>query len=105
MTTVMQQRAGQKSPVERGVMRKAAAGRLRVALVYPHTYAVGMSNLGFQTVYRLLNEIDTIVCERAFLPEQDGGKIQRVLTVEASAKRRFPNRASRSTYNRQVHFL
>ena len=27
-----------------------------------------MSNLGFQTVYRLFNEQDDIVCERVFLP-------------------------------------
>ncbi len=69
--------------VERGVIRKPSAGRLRVALVYPNRYAVGMSNLGFQTVYRLINDIDHVVCERAFLPEQDGGKIPRVLTVES----------------------
>ena len=68
---------------ERGVIRKPAAGRLRVALVYPHHYHVGMSNLGFQAVYRLINDIDHVVCERAFLPQQDGGKIGRVLTVES----------------------
>ena len=79
----MHPRVGPKASVERGVIRKAATGRMRVALVYPNTYAVGMSNLGFQTVYRLLNHIDAIVCERAFLPGQDGGKIHRVLTVES----------------------
>ncbi|MFO7645389.1 MAG: radical SAM protein [Desulfosarcina sp.] len=68
---------------ERGVIRKTTAGRLRVGLVYPNRYQVGMSNLGFQTVYRLINEIDDVVCERAFLPQQDGGKIRRVLTVES----------------------
>ncbi len=68
---------------ERGVIRKSAAGRIRVALVYPNAYHVGMSNLGFQTVYRLINDIDHVVCERAFLPEQGGGKIRRVLTVES----------------------
>jgi radical SAM superfamily enzyme YgiQ (UPF0313 family) len=36
--------------------------------VFPNTYFVGMSNLGFQTVYRLFNEMDEVVCERAFLP-------------------------------------
>ena len=46
-----------------------AETRLRVALVYPNTYAVGMSNLGFQTVYRLLNDTDHVVCERAFAPD------------------------------------
>ncbi len=68
---------------ERGVIRKSVAGRIRVALVYPNLYHVGMSNLGFQTVYRLINDIDHLVCERAFLPEQDGGKKRRVLTVES----------------------
>lgn len=68
---------------ERGVIRKNAAGRIRVALVYPNRYHVGMSNLGFQTVYRLINDMDRVVCERAFLPEQDGGKKRRVLTVES----------------------
>ncbi len=42
---------------------------ISVALVYPNTYHVGMSNLGFQTVYRLLNDVDGIVCERSFLPD------------------------------------
>lgn len=68
---------------ERGTIRKSAAGRIRVALVYPNHYPVGMSNLGFQTAYRLINDIDHVVCERAFLPEQDGGKMGRVLTVES----------------------
>ncbi len=68
---------------ERGVIRKSDSGRLRVALVYPNHYHVGMSNLGFQTVYRLINMLDHVVCERAFLPAQDGGKNPRVLTVES----------------------
>jgi radical SAM family uncharacterized protein len=72
-----------RGAMERGVIRKPAAGRIRVALVYPNEYHVGMSNLGFQTVYRLINDIDHVVCERAFLPEQDGGKKHRVLTVES----------------------
>ena len=29
-----------------------------------------MSNLGFQTVYRLFNELDDVVCERVFLPAE-----------------------------------
>ncbi len=58
------------SPEETGVIRKDWGGRIRVALVYPSTYSVGMSNLGFQTVYRLLNDNDDIVCERAFLPDR-----------------------------------
>jgi radical SAM family uncharacterized protein len=75
--------ARRDGPTERGVIRKTVSGGLRVVLIYPHHYHVGMSNLGFQTVYRLINDIDPVVCERAFLPEQDGGKIRRVLTVES----------------------
>src|SRR3989442_9128350 len=53
---------------EVGYVRKTHAGRLRVALAFPNTYFVGMSNLGFQTVYKLFNAEDDIVCERVFLP-------------------------------------
>jgi radical SAM superfamily enzyme YgiQ (UPF0313 family) len=53
---------------EVGYIRKPHGGRLRVALAFPNTYFVGMSNLGYQTVYRLFNEIDEAVCERVFLP-------------------------------------
>ena len=53
---------------EVGYVRKPHAGRLRVALAFPNTYCVGMSNLGFQTVYRLFNALDDVVCERVFLP-------------------------------------
>jgi radical SAM superfamily enzyme YgiQ (UPF0313 family) len=53
---------------EVGYVRKPHGGRLRVALAFPNTYYVGMSSLGLQTVYRLFNDIDDVVCERVFLP-------------------------------------
>src|SRR4029450_4121731 len=53
---------------EVGYVRKPHGGRPRVGLAFPNTYFVGMSNLGFQTVYSLFNAEDGIVCERAFLP-------------------------------------
>src|SRR6476620_6546535 len=53
---------------EVGYVKKPHGDRLRVALAFPNTYWVGMSNLGFQTVYRLFNRDDDIVCERFFLP-------------------------------------
>ena len=65
---------------EIGVIRKDWRGRIRVALVYPNRYAVGMSNLGFQTVYALLNDIDAVLCERAFLPENDTDEIRTIET-------------------------
>ncbi|HZR24214.1 MAG TPA: radical SAM protein [Vicinamibacterales bacterium] len=53
---------------EVGYITKPHGDRLRIALAFPNTYWVGMSNLGFQTVYRLFNAEDDIVCERFFLP-------------------------------------
>ena len=53
---------------EVGYVRKPHGGRLRVALAFPNTYYVGMSSLGFQTIYRLFNDLEDVVCERVFLP-------------------------------------
>ena len=57
-------------------MRKPHTDRLRVALAFPNTYYVGMSNLGFQTVYRLFNAHEAVVCERMFLPPKQQLKEQ-----------------------------
>src|SRR5690349_16717262 len=62
------ERARQILAKEVGYVTKPHGDRLRVALAFPNTYWVGMSNLGFQTVYRLFNAQPDIVCERVFLP-------------------------------------
>ncbi|HDM09774.1 MAG TPA: radical SAM protein, partial [Desulfobacteraceae bacterium] len=54
---------------ERGWVKKDWGGRLRIALVYPNVYRVGMSSLGFQWVYHLFNSREDVVAERAFLPD------------------------------------
>jgi radical SAM family uncharacterized protein len=56
---------------ERGTVQKKWGGKISVCLLYPNSYHVGMSNLGFQTLYRILNAQDDVVCERAFLPEPE----------------------------------
>ena len=53
--------------LERNVVFKDFRDKLRVALVFPNLYIVGMSNLGFQTLYRLFNDMDNVYCERFFL--------------------------------------
>jgi radical SAM superfamily enzyme YgiQ (UPF0313 family) len=73
---------------EVGYVRKPHGGKLRVALAFPNTYFVGMSNLGFQTVYKLFNAEDDIVCERFFLPPKTELAAQRasgatVVTLES----------------------
>lgn len=54
---------------ERGTVFKDPGGRVRVCLVYPNTYSLGMTNLGFLTAYHLFNSLDNCVAERAFLPD------------------------------------
>jgi radical SAM superfamily enzyme YgiQ (UPF0313 family) len=73
---------------EIGYVRKSHGGRLRIALAFPNTYYVGMSNLGFQTVYGLFNAHDRVVCERVFLPPRSDVAAQRgshapLVTIES----------------------
>jgi len=80
---------------EVGYVRKPHTDRLRVALAFPNTYYVGMSNLGFQTVYQLFNAHDGVVCERIFLPpkqqlkEQLASKVPLVTLESQSLVRDF----------------
>jgi radical SAM superfamily enzyme YgiQ (UPF0313 family) len=51
---------------EQGTIRKDWGGRVPIALCYPNSYAVGMCNLGFQSVYSLFSSARDFVCERVF---------------------------------------
>ena len=76
---------------EHGTVRKDWGGRVSVALVYPNTYAVGMSNLGFQTIYRHLNAIPDVVCERVFLPDpEDIDELRRTRSAPCSLESQRP---------------
>ncbi len=59
---------GDRLKREHGAIIKKGKGLIKAALVYPNTYEAGMSSLGFQTVYKLANQIDTVSCERVFWP-------------------------------------
>ncbi len=71
------------------------AGGFRIALCYPNLYFVGMSNLGFHSVYQMLNAYPDVRCERAFLPDDvDREDLERtghpLTTVESGTElRRF----------------
>ncbi|MDD2464553.1 MAG: radical SAM protein [Desulfobulbus sp.] len=58
---------------EIGTLRKKWKDQLPVALLYPNTYPVAVSNLGYQLVYTLLNQMAGVVCERFVYPEQGEG--------------------------------
>jgi len=51
---------------EQGTIIKDWGGRIPIALIYPNSYYVGMSNLGVHAIYRLLNSYSEVVGERAF---------------------------------------
>jgi hypothetical protein len=70
MATFQEQR-DQRLDAERGTLFRQ--GGLAVALVYPSPYHVGMSSLGYQTIYRELNTLPGVTAERAFLPDQPVG--------------------------------
>ncbi len=60
----------QRLAAEEGYVKKDWGGKkLAVALAYPNSYYLGMSNLGFQIVYNLLNGRSDVVAERVFLPQ------------------------------------
>jgi radical SAM superfamily enzyme YgiQ (UPF0313 family) len=66
---------------ERLLFTPARGGRTGVCLAYPNRYALGMGNLGFQTVYRIIATTPGHYCERTFLPETGDGR--RLLTLES----------------------
>ena len=71
----------------------AQSGSFRVALCYPNLYFVGMSNLGFHSIYQMLNAQADVLCERAFLPDDvDAEELERtghpLTTLESGSELR-----------------
>ncbi|HSQ01100.1 MAG TPA: radical SAM protein, partial [Candidatus Dormibacteraeota bacterium] len=64
-------RARQRRAAERVRFAKKQDAPRRVCLAYANRYPVAMGNLGFQVVYELFDRADGVVCERAFLPDED----------------------------------
>ncbi|HVJ16346.1 MAG TPA: TIGR03960 family B12-binding radical SAM protein [Polyangiaceae bacterium] len=57
---------------EHGVRRKDwAAVQARICLAFPDIYDIGMSHLGFRILYRLLNDDERTLAERAYTPWTD----------------------------------
>lgn len=59
---------------ERATETFGRPGRHRVALGFANSYEIGMSNLGFQWVYRLFNREEDVTCERFFFDAQGSGR-------------------------------
>jgi radical SAM superfamily enzyme YgiQ (UPF0313 family) len=91
MSFSLKKKAQNLLAAEQGAVRKEWGGKVAIALVYPNTYAVGMSNLGFQTIYWHLNRIPDVVCERVFLPDSaDIDELRRTGAVPFSLESQAP---------------
>ena len=59
------------------VMKNKEDVDIRFAFVFPDVYEIGMSHLGIQILYDMLNRRDDIWCERVYSPWTDLDKIMR----------------------------
>ncbi len=62
---------------EPGQIIKPPENRLKMAIGYPDLYEIGMSYLGMQILYHIINADDRFICERFFAPDIDAEKILR----------------------------
>ena len=63
---------------ETNIIRKEPAeGRVRIGFAFPDTYEIGMSYLGLQILYHILNQNEDIICERVFAPAIDMEELMR----------------------------
>ena len=68
---------------EQGTIFKDWGGKVPIALIYPNSYYLGMSNLGIHTIYSLLNSYNGTVCERAFWERENSERRLPALCLES----------------------
>jgi len=76
-------KARQQLSQEQGTIIKDWGGRISIALIYPNSYYIGMSNLGLHTIYKLLNSYGGIAGERAFWERENKAKQLPALSLES----------------------
>ncbi len=59
------------------VMKDKATIDVRFAMCFPDVYEIGMSHLGIQIIYDMLNQFEDVWCERVYSPWVDLDKIMR----------------------------
>lgn len=59
------------------VMKDKEQTAVRFAMCFPDVYEIGMSHLGIQIIYSMLNEWEDVWCERVYSPWVDLDKIMR----------------------------
>jgi len=53
------------------------AAEVTVAMAFPDTYAIGISHLGSQVLYHMLNDMPRVACDRTYCPPPDGEAVMR----------------------------
>jgi radical SAM superfamily enzyme YgiQ (UPF0313 family) len=76
------QRPGRYAGGEYGSVVKEGTDLLRVAVSYPDLYEIGMCNAAVHIIYRELNRLDGVACERVFAPAPD---LETVLREEGAS--------------------
>jgi radical SAM family uncharacterized protein/radical SAM-linked protein len=67
------------------IRKDPARVRLKFCLAFPDVYEVGMSHLGIQVLYHILNEKESVACERVFAPWVDMEKVLREKGIPLSS--------------------
>lgn len=71
MSWRIEQKLAERLAEETGYYKFPFGSRHTMAICYPNTYEVGMSNLGMQIIYREVNCHEGWQCERAFVPDKE----------------------------------
>ncbi len=53
------------------IKKELSKVQTRFGFAFPDTYEIGMSYMGLQIIYHLLNKMDSVYCERVFAPAPD----------------------------------
>ena len=59
------------------VKKELSEVQTRFGFAFPDTYEIGMSYLGLQIIYHILNKKDSVYCERIFAPAEDMEELMR----------------------------
>jgi radical SAM superfamily enzyme YgiQ (UPF0313 family) len=67
----LRKRALDRIAREKVLFERHRGGDIRLCVVYPNVYRLGMANLGFQAVYHIFESDPRVAADRAFLPDPD----------------------------------
>lgn len=66
-----------KPEMQQQLQAEGFTSYVRFALCFPDIYEIAMSNLAMKILYKVLNDMDGVACERAFSPWKDMDRLMR----------------------------